>query len=194
MEGTAQELQSLSSTFGFYALHHVRSHSGNMSDIWHCCSKAAARHWKHWKNPQNACPALLAPKSCLCCPWEAGAAQEWCWRMLSHVVCLSGSWHTGCWLWHVTYMKPCRAAAAWGTAQVGEAAIAVSLPLCDRHTKRHESLSKASHFRDSALLLKEEEKNDVPEMVWNKTEEYCPCPHMNPGNNREDSSIRYCSG
>lgn len=52
-----------------------------------------------------------------------------------------------------------------GTAQVGEAAIAVCLPLCDRHTKRHESLSKAPDFRVSALPLKEEEKNDMPKMV-----------------------------
>lgn len=65
MEGTAQELQSLSSTFGFYALHHVRSHSGNMSDIWHCCSKAAARHWKHWKTLKM--PVLLSLLPSLVC-------------------------------------------------------------------------------------------------------------------------------
>lgn len=55
---------------------------------WWCyCSKAAARHWKHWKNPQNACPAPLATRSCLCCPWEAEAARESGVGGCCHTVC-----------------------------------------------------------------------------------------------------------
>lgn len=90
MEGTAQELHSLTSTFGFYALHHVRSHSGNMSDIWHLLVVVLLQSSctsQHWENPESACSALLTTKSCLCCPWEAEAAQEsgvggWC-----HTLC-----------------------------------------------------------------------------------------------------------
>lgn len=86
MEGTAQEFHSLTSTFGFYALYHARSHSRNMSDIWHLLVVGLLQSScmsQHWENPQNACPALLATKSCLGCPWEAEAAQEsgvggWC--------------------------------------------------------------------------------------------------------------------
>lgn len=171
MEGTAQELHSLSSTFGFYALYHVRSHSGNMSDIWHLPvvvllqSSCTSQHWQ-----THEMPVLLSllPGLVYLSPSGGGCPGERCWRMVSHVVCLSVSWHTPI---------DCDMALTWNHAvllqlghSTGYAPIAGCFPLPVRPTKRHKSLSEPPDFRVSALPLKEEEKNDMPKMVWNKTE------------------------
>lgn len=127
--------------------------------LWWCFSKAAAHH-----NTEKPRKCLSCYQVLFICPWEAEAAQEsgvggWC-----HTLCAVSELTHSYWLWHGTYMKPCSAAAAWGTAQVMQK-LHFFFPLPVRPTKRHKSLSEPPDFRVSTLPLKEEEKK-----VWNKTE------------------------
>lgn len=172
MEGTAQEFHSLSSMFGVYAVHHARSHSRSVSDIWHSLVLLLLQSSctsQRWENPQDACPALLATKPCLAVPerqrlpqravLEDGVTRGVPVSELTHSL-LPVTRH-----WHETMQSCCSSGHSTGCA-----AIAHCFHLCDRPTKRLESLGQPPDFRVSVLPLKEEEKNDVPKMVWSKTE------------------------
>lgn len=173
MEGTAPELHSLTSTFVFYALYHVRSHSRNMNDIWHSVvvilSKAAAYHNTDKTHKMPVLHSLL-PSLVYALPerqrlqkrvvLEDGVARCVPVSELTHLL-LTVTCHL-----HETMQCYCSLGHSVGYA----ANCSLFSSVWQTHREKLES-ERAPRFQGFCSPIKrKEEKKDVPKMVWNKTE------------------------